>query len=84
MYAGRNTSYTRYSCVGGCILASGLGVLKDHYLSVDRIEAGFVDHICKQKFRRGFMKTHRHDSLNPEAWPTSDGLEALYYWHMVR
>jgi glycosyltransferase involved in cell wall biosynthesis len=54
------------------------------YLEVDRMEAGYIDHVCEQKFQGEFFSILRSDSLSISSWPSYNGFSCLRHWRIAK
>ena len=55
-----------------------------YHLSSDRIEAGYLDHICEQKLWGEFFPIYRRDTVDMSAWPPYNGCEVLRHWRIIK
>lgn len=52
--------------------------------AVERLEAGYLDHVCEQKIRGEFFPVYRSNVNNLAVWPAYNGLEALRHWRIIK
>ena len=55
-----------------------------YHLSADRLEAGYLDHICGQKLWGEFFPIYRRDTMEISAWPPYNGYEVLRHWRIIK
>lgn len=55
-----------------------------YHLPADRLETGYIDHVCEQKIWGEFFPIYRRNVLHISPWPQFNGMEALRHWRIVQ